>query len=60
MSQATTLARPYARAAFMLAKEAGALKDVSEALAFSAHAVAVPASPICSVIPGFPSHSCWI
>ena len=42
MSQATTLARPYARAIFMLAKEAGSLKDVSEALSFSAHAVTVP------------------
>ena len=42
MSQATTLARPYARAIFMLAKEASSLKDVSEALAFSAQAVGVP------------------
>lgn len=42
MSQATTLARPYARAIFMLAKEVGSLKDVSEALAFSAQAVSVP------------------
>lgn len=39
MSQATTLARPYARAIFMLAKDAGMLKDVSAALTFSAHAV---------------------
>ena len=43
MSQAITLARPYARALFLLAKEVGQLKDVSEALGFSAHASAVPA-----------------
>jgi F-type H+-transporting ATPase subunit delta len=43
MSQAITLARPYARALFLLAKEAGQLKDVSEALGFSAHASVVPA-----------------
>lgn len=42
MSQATTLARPYARALFLLAQEAGSLKDFSEAVAFSAHAVSVP------------------
>lgn len=44
MSQAITLARPYARALFLLAKEAGLLKDVSEALGFSAHASVVPAA----------------
>ena len=43
MSQATTLARPYARAVFLLSKEQGRLKDVSESLAFSAQASAVPA-----------------
>ncbi len=43
MSQATTLARPYARAVFLLAKEEGRLKDVSGSLAFSAQASAVPA-----------------
>lgn len=43
MSQAATLARPYARAMFLLAKEQGCLKDVSEALAFSVQASAVPA-----------------
>jgi F-type H+-transporting ATPase subunit delta len=43
MSQAITLARPYARALFLLAKEAGQLKDVSEALGFSAQASVVPA-----------------
>jgi F-type H+-transporting ATPase subunit delta len=42
MSQAITLARPYARALFLLAKESGQLKDVSEALAFSAQASMVP------------------
>jgi F-type H+-transporting ATPase subunit delta len=42
MSQAATFARPYARALFMLAKEAGVLKDASEALSFSAHAVTFP------------------
>ena len=42
MSQATTLARPYARALFMAAKDAGIQKDVSVALAFSAQAVGIP------------------
>lgn len=42
MSQAITLARPYARALFLLAKEAGLLKSVSESLSFSAQASAVP------------------
>jgi F-type H+-transporting ATPase subunit delta len=42
MSQAITLARPYARALFLLAKEAGLLKSVSESLSFSAQASVVP------------------
>lgn len=42
MSQAITLARPYARALFLLAKEAGHLKSVSESLSFSAQASVVP------------------
>lgn len=42
MSQATTLARPYARALFMLAKSDGSLKEASQALAFSAQAAAMP------------------
>ncbi len=42
MSQATTLARPYARALFLLAKETGQLKSVSESLSFSAQACVVP------------------
>lgn len=42
MSQATTLARPYARALFMAAKDAGIQNDVSGALAFSAYAVGIP------------------
>jgi F-type H+-transporting ATPase subunit delta len=42
MSQTITLARPYARALFLLAKEAGQLKDVSEALGFSAQASMIP------------------
>ncbi|MCX7513211.1 F0F1 ATP synthase subunit delta [Frateuria sp. STR12] len=36
MAQAITLARPYARAAFELAHEAGALGDWSQAFAFAA------------------------
>lgn len=42
MSQAITLARPYARALFLLAKESGQLKAVSESLNFSAQASVVP------------------
>ena len=42
MSQALTLARPYARAAFSLARDAGALAPWSQALAFAAHAAADP------------------
>ena len=42
MSQALTLARPYARAAFSLARDAGALAPWSQALAFAAQAAADP------------------
>src|SRR5690606_42139529 len=42
MSQALTLARPYARAAFMIASEAGALADWSQALGFAARIAADP------------------
>jgi F-type H+-transporting ATPase subunit delta len=43
MSQALTLARPYARAAFSLAREQGRLPQFSQQLAFAAVAVAQPA-----------------
>ncbi|MFT3807736.1 F0F1 ATP synthase subunit delta [Arenimonas sp.] len=43
MSQALTLARPYARAAFSLAREQARLPQWSQLLAFSAMAVAQPA-----------------
>ena len=42
MSQALTLARPYARAAFALARDAGALAPWSQALAFAARVAADP------------------
>jgi F-type H+-transporting ATPase subunit delta len=42
MSQALTLARPYARAAFALAKEGGRLPQWSAMLGFAAQASAVP------------------
>ena len=42
MSQALTLARPYARAAFAIAKDAGALPAWSDALAFAARVAADP------------------
>jgi F-type H+-transporting ATPase subunit delta len=42
MSQALTLARPYARAAFALARQAGALPAWSAALAVSARIAADP------------------
>jgi F-type H+-transporting ATPase subunit delta len=42
MSQALTLARPYARAAFAIAREAGALPAWSSALAFAARVAADP------------------
>lgn len=40
MSQAMTLARPYARAAFSLARDAGSLPAWSDALAFAARIAA--------------------
>jgi F-type H+-transporting ATPase subunit delta len=46
MSQATTLARPYARALFQAAKQEGRLKEASEALAFSALASGIPAAAV--------------
>ena len=42
MSQALTLARPYARAAFGLARDAGALAAWSDALGFAARVAADP------------------
>ncbi|HRN62507.1 MAG TPA: F0F1 ATP synthase subunit delta [Luteimonas sp.] len=42
MSQALTLARPYARAAFGLAKDAGAFAAWSDALGFAARVAADP------------------
>ena len=42
MSQALTLARPYARAAFGVARDAGALPAWSEALALAARVAADP------------------
>jgi F-type H+-transporting ATPase subunit delta len=42
MSQPLTLARPYARAAFELASQAGSLGDWSRKLAFAAQAAADP------------------
>ena len=42
MSQALTLARPYARAAFSIARDAGALPAWSDALAFAARVAADP------------------
>ena len=42
MSQALTLARPYARAAFAIAREEGKFAPWSDALAFSAHVAADP------------------
>lgn len=42
MSQAITLARPYARAAFSLAREQGRVPSFSQALGFAAIAVAQP------------------
>lgn len=42
MSQALTLARPYARAAFSVARDAGALPAWSDALAFAARLAADP------------------
>ena len=42
MSQTLTLARPYARAAFSIAKDQGAFAPWSEALAFAARVAADP------------------
>jgi F-type H+-transporting ATPase subunit delta len=42
MSQALTLARPYARAAFALARESGKFADWSHALGFAARIAADP------------------
>ncbi len=42
MTQALTLARPYARAAYAIARDAGATQSWSDALAFSAQAAADP------------------
>ena len=42
MSQSTTLARPYARALFLLAKQENALNAYSSQLAFSAQAAVLP------------------
>ena len=42
MSQALTLARPYARAAFSSARDSGALAPWSQALAFAAQVAADP------------------
>jgi F-type H+-transporting ATPase subunit delta len=42
MSQALTLARPYARAAFAIARDAGKLAGWSEALGFAARVAADP------------------
>ncbi len=44
MSQALTLARPYARAAFALAQEGGRLPQWSQMIGFAAQASAVPAA----------------
>ncbi|KGQ18155.1 ATP synthase delta chain [Lysobacter dokdonensis DS-58] len=52
MSQALTLARPYARAAFSLARDAGALAGWSDALGFAAH---VSADPRVSALLGNPA-----
>ncbi|MFD0724323.1 F0F1 ATP synthase subunit delta [Lysobacter brunescens] len=42
MSQALTLARPYARAAYALARDAGAAQQWSDALAFASQVAADP------------------
>lgn len=44
MSQALTLARPYARAAFALAQDSGRLPQWSQMIGFAAQASAVPAA----------------
>ena len=52
MSQALTLARPYARAAFAIAKDAGAFADWSAALGFAAR---VAADPQAALVLGHPA-----
>jgi len=52
MSQSLTLARPYARAAFALARDAGRLPEWADALAFSAR---VAAEPTVSALLGNPA-----
>ena len=52
MSQALTLARPYARAAFLIAKDAGALAEWSAALDFAAR---IAADPQASQVLGHPA-----
>jgi F-type H+-transporting ATPase subunit delta len=42
MSQALTLARPYARAAFSIARDGGKFVEWSDALGFAAHVAADP------------------
>ena len=42
MSQALTLARPYARAAYAIARDAGAAAQWSDALAFASRVAADP------------------
>jgi len=52
MSQALTLARPYARAAFAIAKDAGAFAPWSDALGFAAR---VAADPQAAAVLGHPA-----
>ena len=52
MSQEITLARPYARAAFGLARDAGAFAAWSDALAFSARVAVDPQAQPLLVHPG--------
>ncbi len=52
MSQALTLARPYARAAFGIARDAGAFADWSDALGFAAR---VAADPQAAAVLGHPA-----
>jgi len=54
MSQSLTLARPYARAAFALARDAGQLPQWADALAFSTR---VAADPRVSALLGHPALS---
>ena len=54
MSQALTLARPYARAAFMIARDAGALADWSQSLGFAAR---IAADPQAALVLGHPALS---